>query len=77
MKIVLIEEIIMKKETKDLENNKVNGTNIPNGTTYGTPVRFSTPTDPISSICNEMKEMIEELQNNIGYINYTCLLISS
>ena len=69
MKIVLtFEEIIMKKETKDMENNKMNRTDIPNGTTYGTPVCFSTPMDPISSIYNEMKEMLKKLQNKIGYI---------
>ena len=69
MKIVLtFEEIIMKKETKDLENNKMNRTDIPNGTMYGTPVCFSTPMDPISSVCNKMKETIKKLLDKIDYI---------
>ena len=68
-KIVLtFEEIIMEKETKDLENNQMNGTDIPNRTMYDTPVHFSTPMDPISSICNEMKEIIKKLLDKIDYI---------
>ena len=58
----------MEKETKDLENNQMNGTDIPNRTMYDTPVHFSTPMDPISSICNEMKEIIKKLLDKIDYI---------
>ena len=69
VKIVLtLEEIITKKETEHLENNKMDGTDIPNGTTHGPPVHFSMPIDPILSTCNEMNEMIEKLKNSMASI---------
>ena len=48
--------------------NKMNGTNIPHRITSGTPVCFWTPTNPVSSICDKMKETIEMLPDKINYI---------
>ena len=38
------------------------------GTMYGPPVHFWTPMNPISSICDEMKETIKKLPDKIDYI---------
>ena len=37
---LMFEEIIMKRETNGLQNNKMNGTNIPHRIMYGTLVHF-------------------------------------
>ena len=67
--VLSLEEIISERQNDDLQNKEMDGGDIiPDRFRCGVAPQLWTPTNPMLLICDEMKETIKKLPNEINYI---------